>query len=58
MSPMTVSQPPDPAPLVTRHALEAFSKRLVAQFSPRQVLLFGSMARGRRAGIPTLTYWW
>lgn len=46
MNPMTVSQPPDPAPLVTRDALEAFSKRVVAQFSPRQVVLFGSMARG------------
>jgi predicted nucleotidyltransferase len=33
-------------PLVTRKALEAFTKRLVEQFSPEKVILFGSLARG------------
>ena len=33
-------------PLVTREALEAFTKRLVEQFSPEKVILFGSLARG------------
>jgi predicted nucleotidyltransferase len=31
---------------VTREALEAFTKRLVEQFSPEKVILFGSLARG------------
>lgn len=35
-----------PTPLVTREALAAFSKRLVEQFAPEQVILFGSQARG------------
>ena len=35
-----------PAPLVTREALQAFTQRLVAQFAPQQVILFGSQARG------------
>lgn len=37
---------PSPAPLVTREALEAFTQRLVEQFAPEQIVLFGSMARG------------
>ncbi len=35
-----------PAPIVTREALQAFTQRLVAQFAPQQVILFGSQARG------------
>jgi len=46
MSTMIVSQLPDPAPLVTRAALEAFTQRLVQHFAPEQIILFGSMARG------------
>jgi len=41
---VTVNTPP--APLVTREALEAFTQRLVHQFAPTQVILFGSQARG------------
>lgn len=33
-------------PLVSREALEGFTKRLVEQFAPQKVILFGSMARG------------
>jgi uncharacterized protein len=40
--PMTVS----PQPLVTMEALQAFTDRLVANFSPQKVILFGSLARG------------
>ena len=36
----------DPAPLVTRAALEAFTQRLVEHFAAEQIILFGSMARG------------
>ena len=46
MKTTTVSQLPDPAPLVTRQALEAFTQRLVEHFAPEQVILFGSQARG------------
>ena len=35
-----------PAPLVTRAALDAFKQRLVDQFAPEKVILFGSQARG------------
>jgi predicted nucleotidyltransferase len=35
-----------PAPLVTRAALDAFTQRLVDQFAPEKVILFGSQARG------------
>jgi len=35
-----------PTPLVTRQALEAFTRRLVEQFAPEQVILFGSQALG------------
>lgn len=38
--------PATPAPLVTRQAVEAFTQRLVQQFAPTQVILFGSQARG------------
>ena len=34
------------SPLVTPEALEAFTKRLVAHYSPEKVILFGSLARG------------
>ena len=34
------------APLVTREALQAFTQRLVKNFAPKQVILFGSQARG------------
>lgn len=37
----------DPAPLVTREALEAFIQRLVKHSAPEQVILFGSQARGK-----------
>jgi predicted nucleotidyltransferase/HEPN domain-containing protein len=43
---MTDSAIPTRAPLVTREALEAFTQRLVEQFAPEQIVLFGSMARG------------
>jgi len=36
----------DPAPLVSREALELFIKGLVERFAPEQVILFGSQARG------------
>ncbi|HBH74419.1 MAG TPA: hypothetical protein DDY43_13555 [Synechococcales bacterium UBA10510] len=36
-----------PSPLVTREALRAFTQRLVEQFAPEQVILFGSQARGK-----------
>jgi hypothetical protein len=36
----------DSIPLDTREALEAFTQRLVEQFPPEQIVLFGSMARG------------
>jgi predicted nucleotidyltransferase len=39
---MTVS----PKPLVTEEALQAFTQRLVEQYAPEKVILFGSMARG------------
>jgi predicted nucleotidyltransferase len=35
-----------PEPLVTREALEAFTQRVVEQFAPEKVILFGSLARG------------
>jgi predicted nucleotidyltransferase len=35
-----------PAPLVTREALQAFTRRLVEHFAPESVILFGSQARG------------
>lgn len=35
-----------PAPLVTREELGAFTQRIVEQFAPQKVILFGSMARG------------
>ena len=35
-----------PSPLVTREALQAFTEKLVACFSPQKVILFGSIARG------------
>ncbi len=35
-----------PQPLVTMEALQAFTDRLVAHFSPEKVSLFGSLARG------------
>jgi len=34
-------------PLVTREALQAFTQRLVKQFAPEKVILFGSLARGQ-----------
>jgi predicted nucleotidyltransferase len=43
---MTHAVTTTPAPLVTREALQAFTQRLVAQFAPQQVILFGSQARG------------
>jgi predicted nucleotidyltransferase len=43
---MTDNAIPTRAPLVTREALEAFTQRLVEQFAPEQIVLFGSMARG------------
>jgi HEPN domain-containing protein len=43
---MTDSSISTPAPLVSRKALEAFTHRLVEQFAPEQIILFGSMARG------------
>jgi predicted nucleotidyltransferase len=36
----------DPPPLVTREALEAFTRQLVERFAPEKVILFGSLARG------------
>jgi len=36
----------NPAPLVTREALQAFTQCLVKHFAPEQVILFGSQARG------------
>lgn len=44
----------DPAPLVSREALEAFTQRVVEQFAPEKVILYscgeacgyGSLARG------------
>ncbi|MBW0166314.1 MAG: nucleotidyltransferase domain-containing protein [Vulcanococcus sp.] len=35
-----------PAPLVSAEALEAFTQRLVENFAPEKVILFGSLARG------------
>ncbi|MEB3301650.1 MAG: nucleotidyltransferase domain-containing protein [Cyanobacteriota bacterium] len=35
-----------PPTLVTREALQAFTQRLLEQFAPEQVILFGSIARG------------
>ena len=32
--------------MVSRQALEAFTQRLVAQYAPEKVILFGSLARG------------
>ena len=46
----------DPAPLVTRAALEAFTQRLVDHFAPEQEILFGSQARGE-AGSTQDTAW-
>ncbi|MEB3334823.1 MAG: nucleotidyltransferase domain-containing protein, partial [Cyanobacteriota bacterium] len=43
---MTNAPKTTPAPLVTRHALEAFTQRLMEHFAPEQVILFGSLARG------------
>lgn len=40
---MSATKPP---PLVTREALEAFTRRLVERFAPDKVILFGSLARG------------
>jgi predicted nucleotidyltransferase len=42
MKPMTTT----PTPLVTREALQAFTKRLVERYAPEKVILFGSLARG------------
>ena len=42
MEPMAATPPP----LVTREALRAFTQRLVDQFAPEKVILFGSQARG------------
>jgi predicted nucleotidyltransferase len=43
----TTSMPPaSPTPLVTQAALETFIQRLVERFTPEQVILFGSIARG------------
>ena len=36
-----------PPPLVTREALRALTQRVVEQFSPQKVILFGSQARGK-----------
>jgi predicted nucleotidyltransferase len=36
----------NPAPLVTREALQAFTQRLVKHFAPEHVILFGSQACG------------
>ena len=36
----------NPAPLVTREALRAFTQRLVECYAPEKVILFGSLARG------------
>jgi predicted nucleotidyltransferase len=46
MTAMPSSTPASPAPLVTREALQAFTQRLVEQFAPEKVILFGSLARG------------
>lgn len=46
MTAMTRSATPTPAPLVTREALQVFTQRLVEQFAPEKVILFGSLARG------------
>jgi predicted nucleotidyltransferase len=35
-----------PTALVTSEALQAYTKRLVEQFAPTKVILFGSQARG------------
>jgi predicted nucleotidyltransferase len=42
MDPMTTT----PAPLVTREALSAFTRRLVECYAPEKVILFGSLASG------------
>jgi predicted nucleotidyltransferase len=43
---MSSSTTAEPAPLVTREALQAFTAQLVELFAPEKVILFGSMARG------------
>jgi predicted nucleotidyltransferase len=43
---MSSSTTAEPAPLVTREALRAFTAQLVELFAPEKVILFGSMARG------------
>ena len=37
---------PPSSPLVTREALQAFTRQLVERFAPEQIILFGSRARG------------
>lgn len=46
MTAMSSTPSSQPAPLVTRAALQAFTQRLVEHFAPEKVILFGSMARG------------
>lgn len=46
MGPMVRDAAPSQTPLVSRQALEGFTQRLVEQFAPQKVILFGSMARG------------
>jgi predicted nucleotidyltransferase len=43
---MSSSTTAEPASLVTREALQAFTAQLVERFAPEKVILFGSMARG------------
>jgi predicted nucleotidyltransferase len=43
---MSSSTTAEPAPLVTREALQTFTAQLVELFAPEKVILFGSMARG------------
>ncbi len=43
---MELDTSPQLEPLVTREAVESFTRRLVDCFAPEKVILFGSMARG------------
>jgi hypothetical protein len=48
---MMMAMTTTPTPLVTREALLAFTQRLVECYAPDKVILFGSLARVRLAGI-------
>jgi hypothetical protein len=55
---MMMAMTTTPTPLVTREALLAFTQRLVECYAPDKVILFGSLARVRLAGIRMPTSWW